>query len=45
MNEQEKKLLNKCFNMIVELESNEDTNYMTEPDLESICGFMRKYKI
>ena len=45
MNEQERKLLNKCFSMIVELESNEDTNYMTEQDLESICDFMRKYKI
>jgi len=41
----EKTILNKCFNMIIELETNEDTNYMNEKDLNDICDFMKKYKI
>ncbi len=45
MTVQDKKILNKCFNMIIELETNEDTNYMSEKDLNNICDFMKKYKI
>jgi len=46
MNKQERKLLNKCFRTIVELEYRIKVDHsINDQDIEDICDFMRKYKI